>query len=116
MTKISLRPYLWILFSAGGMLTALLAPVLILLFGLAIPLHWVSIPDHGRLLAVSHSLLVHAALLGLCVLAFFHWSYRFYHILRDTLRLKHRDRIMLAACYAGAIAGSAVSSYIIFGS
>ncbi|EFD73239.1 fumarate reductase [membrane anchor subunit] frdD [Mycobacterium tuberculosis GM 1503] len=31
----SAEPFLWLLFSAGGMVTALVAPVLLLLFGLA---------------------------------------------------------------------------------
>ena len=32
---------MWLLFSAGGMVAALLIPVLLLLFGVVIPLGWV---------------------------------------------------------------------------
>jgi succinate dehydrogenase subunit D len=34
----SIEPLLWILFSAGGVLSAMLVPILVLLFGIAFPL------------------------------------------------------------------------------
>ena len=34
----SAEPFLWLLFSAGGMAAALVLPVLLLMFGLAFPL------------------------------------------------------------------------------
>jgi fumarate reductase subunit D len=35
-----LEPLAWLLFSAGGVLAAMVLPVLVLLFGLAFPLGW----------------------------------------------------------------------------
>jgi fumarate reductase subunit D len=110
-----MKPFLWLLFGAGGMLTALLAPVLVLLFGIAVPLGWVEPPGRGQLLALLHSELIRCALLCLCVLALFHWAYRFYFVLRDTLRLRRGDRILLTACYAGAVAGSVAAGFVILG-
>ena len=45
MTKRSNEPFLWSLFSSGGMIAALLVPVLLFLFGLAIPLDWIEAPS-----------------------------------------------------------------------
>ena len=38
MVRLRLEPLLWILFSAGGVVAALVIPVLLLLFGLVFPL------------------------------------------------------------------------------
>src|SRR5438309_1280916 len=42
MAKRPIEPLLWLLFSAGGVLAALLLPVLLLLFGVAFPLGWLA--------------------------------------------------------------------------
>ena len=81
MAKTVVEPILWLLFSAGGMLAALLMPVLLLLFGLAFPLGWLDAPDHEHLLAVLSNPITRLALLGLCVLALFHWAHRFRYTL-----------------------------------
>ena len=38
------EPLLWMLFSAGGVLSAMLMPILVLLFGVAFPLGWLTAP------------------------------------------------------------------------
>ena len=38
MTKRHIEPILWLLFSAGGVAAAVFLPILVVLFGLAIPL------------------------------------------------------------------------------
>lgn len=65
----SAEPFLWLLFSAGGMVTALVAPVLLLLFGLAFPLGWLDAPDHGHLLAMVRNPITKLVVLVLVVLA-----------------------------------------------
>ena len=47
MVKRSIEPLLWMLFSAGGVAAALMIPVLLFLFGLAIPLGWVNTFTYG---------------------------------------------------------------------
>lgn len=64
----SAEPFLWLLFSAGGMVTALVAPVLLLLFGLAFPLGWLDAPDHGHLLAMVRNPITKLVVLVLVVL------------------------------------------------
>ena len=71
------EPYLWLLFSAGGMLSAMLMPVLVLLFGIAFPLGWIQAPTYEHMLAVVGNPLIRLVLLGLCVLSLFHAAHRF---------------------------------------
>lgn len=113
MTKRSTEPVLWLLFSAGGMVTALLTPITLLLFGVIFPLGLLVAPDRKHLLIVLNYPLIRVVLLGVCVLALFHWAHRFYYILRDGLRLKYPKQINTVVCYTGAITGSIVAGYIL---
>jgi fumarate reductase subunit D len=107
------EPFLWLLFSAGGVATALLVPVLLFLFGLAFPLDWISPPDHAHLLGVLRNPVTRLVVLGLCVLALFHWAHRFRYTLYDGLRLKHLERPINVFCYGGALAGSVIAGYLL---
>jgi fumarate reductase subunit D len=106
MAKRPIEPYLWALFGAGGMLAALLVPALLLLFGVAFPLGWLDAPDHAHLLAVLHHPITRLVLLGLCVLALFHWAHRFRYTLYDGLQLKRHSELISLLCYGGAVVGS----------
>ena len=106
MAKTLVEPFRWLLFSAGGMLAALLIPGLLLLFGIAFPLGWLDPPDHAHLLAVLRHPLTRLALLGLCVLALFHWAQRFRYTVFDGLQLKHHSDVINFLCYGVATAGS----------
>src|ERR671924_413477 len=97
------EPLLWMLFSAGGVVSAMLMPALLALFGVAIPLGWVTAPDHDRMLAVIGHPLTRIVLLGLCVLSLFHWAHRFRHTLYDGLQIKHLNEFVAFVCYGGAI-------------
>ncbi len=112
MARRPVEPYLWLLFTGGGMAAALLIPVLLFLFGVAIPLGWVA-PDHAHLLAVLRHPVTRVVLLGLCVLALFHWAHRFRYTLHDGLRLQRRIVLINLLCYGGAFAGSGVAGYLL---
>jgi fumarate reductase subunit D len=114
MAKRSIEPLLWLLFSAGGVLAALLTPVLALLFGLAFPLGWLPPPTHAHLLAVIGHPLTRGALLLFCVLSLFHWAHRFRYTLCDGLQIKHLNEVVNLFCYGGAVVGSAVALYAIW--
>lgn len=106
------EPYLWLLFSAGGMLSAMLMPVLVLLFGIAFPLGWIQAPTYEHMLAVVGNPLIRLVLLGLCVLSLFHAAHRFRHTLHDALRLGHP--MFAGLSYGSAVVGSALAAYLLW--
>ena len=114
MAKRSIEPLLWLLFSAGGVLAALVLPILVLLFGLVFPLDWLSAPTHGHLLAVLQNPLTGVVLVLLCVLSLFHWAHRFRYTLYDGLQIKHLNGPINLFCYGGAIVGSLVALYLLW--
>jgi fumarate reductase subunit D len=113
MARRSLEALLWMLFSAGGVLAALLIPILLLLFGLAFPLGWLSPPGHEHLLGVLRAPMTRAVLWLLCALSLFHWAHRFRYTLYDGLQIKHLNELVNLFCYGGAIVGSAVAGYLL---
>lgn len=113
MPKRSPEPFLWLLFSVGGMAAALLIPVLLLVLGVLVPLGWVAAPGYPHVLAVLENPLTRLVLFGLCVFALFHWAHRFRYTLRDGLRLTRFDIAISAACYGGAALGSVVAAYLL---
>jgi fumarate reductase subunit D len=113
MSKRPIEPFLWLLFSAGGVLAALLIPVLLFLFGLAFPLNWISPPDHAHMAIVLRYPVTRVILVVLCVLALFHWAHRFRYTLYDGLQLKHLGILVNVFCYGGALAGSAAAGYLL---
>jgi fumarate reductase subunit D len=113
MPKRTAEPFLWLLFSAGGMLSALLIPALLLLFGVVFPLGWLTPPDHEHLLAVLRFPVTRLVLLGLCVLALFHWAHRFRYTLYDGLQLKSHGDIISSFCYGLAAVGSVLAANLL---
>jgi fumarate reductase subunit D len=113
MAKQRAEPLLWLLFSAGGMVAALFIPALLVLFGVVFPLGWISPPDHAHLDAVVSHPLTRLVLLGVCVLALFHWAHRFRHTLYEGLQLKHLYRLIAVLCYGTATIGSLIAAYLL---
>src|SRR5262249_11501287 len=114
MAKRTIEPFLWVLFSAGGVLAALLIPILLFLFGLAFPLEWLPRPGHEHLLAVLRHPLTRGGLFLLCTLSLFHWAHRFRYTLYDGLQIKHLNELINLFCYGGAVIGSAVAGYLLW--
>jgi fumarate reductase subunit D len=112
MTKRRIDPILWLLFSAGGVMAAVFLPVLLVLFGLAIPLGWVQ-PDYNHLHAVVSHWLTRLVVLGLVVLMLFHWAHRFKYTLVHGLRLARRETPLAVLCYGAALAGSAAALLVV---
>jgi fumarate reductase subunit D len=104
----------WLLFSAGGVVSALLAPVLLLLFGVAFPLGLLP-PGHAHLSAVLDHPLTRLVLLVLCVLALLHCAHRFRYALAEGLQLTRMHALITLLCYAAAIIGSAWAAVVLFG-
>jgi fumarate reductase subunit D len=112
--KRSNEPFLWLLFSAGGVVAALLLPIHILLFGLAFPLGLLQGPTYDTLLGLAHSLIGRLYLLVLCILPLFHWAHRFRYTLYDGLQIKHLNELVNTFCYGGAVVGTVVAAYFIW--
>ena len=113
MPKRRAEPLVWLLFTSGGLVAALLLPVLLLLFGLVFPMGWASAPAEAHLLSVARNPLTRIVLLGLCILALFHWAHRFRYTLYEGLQLKHLSKLIIVGCYGGALVGSALAFYLL---
>jgi fumarate reductase subunit D len=114
MARQPIEPFLWMLFSAGGVLAALFLPVLLLLFGLVFPLGWLTPPSHEYLLAVLRHPLTRVVLFLLCTLALVHAAHRFRYTLYDGLQIKHLNEVINLLCYGGAVAGSVAAAYLLW--
>ena len=112
--KKSNEPFWWALFGAGGVISAMLTPVLIFIFGLAIPLGWVVAPGHEQLLAMITLPVTKIILLVLVSLSLLHWAHRFRFTLYDGLQVKHLNELIAIICYGGAILISIAAVYILF--
>jgi fumarate reductase subunit D len=109
MARKSMEPFLWTLFSAGGVVAALLLPIHLLLFGFAFPLGWLTEPSYQRLRDLVHNPLTRLYLLVFCTLPLFHAAHRFRYTLYDGLQIKHLNEVINPLCYGGAIVGSALA-------
>jgi fumarate reductase subunit D len=114
MAKRTIEPFLWLLFSAGGVLAALLVPILLFLFGLAFPLGWFTPPSHEYLLGVLRHPLTRGVLFLLCTLSLFHCAHRFRYTLYDGLQIKHLNELINLFCYGGAVIGSVVAARLLW--
>jgi fumarate reductase subunit D len=114
MARRSPEPVLWLLFSGGGVMAAVFLPVLVFLFALALPLGWFVAPDHARVLGLLGHPLVALVLLGVCVLALFHWAQRFRYTLFDGLKLKRHQRVINAVVYTLAVLGSLAALVVLW--
>jgi fumarate reductase subunit D len=114
MIKRNPEPLLWMLFSAGGVASAMLLPVLALLFGVAFPLGWLSPPSYAHLRSVLASPTTALVLFGVCALSLFHWAHRFRHTLYDGLQIKHLNELIAALCYGTAVLGTGIAAWVLW--
>jgi len=108
------EPFLWSLFSAGGVVAAFLLPVHVFLFGLAFPLGWLDAPSYEKLMLLARHPLTRIYLFVLCSLPLFHWAHRFRYTLYDGLQVKHLNEVINAICYGGAVVGSVLAGYLLW--
>ncbi len=105
----------WSLFSAGGVMSALFIPVIILVTGFLLPT-----TDSAR--AVEHyehvsSIVgwwpVSIVLLGVISLSMFHCVHRIRHVLMD-FGLRRFDLMLMIICYGGAFSGTLATAYLLW--
>ena len=108
------EPLLWMLVSAGGVVSAMLLPALALLFGVAFPLGWLNPPGYDQLRTLLAHPLTAIVMFSLCTLSLFHWAHRFRHTLYDGLQIKHLNEMVAVLSYGAAIAGSGLAAYLLW--
>lgn len=113
--KRSRAPIFWLLFGAGGMLSALTGPALVLVTGIAAPLGWRSAPGlmgYAQMKGLLSGPI--AGTLAFVVVALFAWhaAHRIFKTLHD-LGLGHGAGAK-AACYGSAMALTAISAAALF--
>jgi fumarate reductase subunit D len=114
MRRRSNEPFLWMLFSAGGVVSAMLMPIHLLLFTLAFPLGWLNPPSHSALLALVKHPATRVYLFVFCSLPLFHWAHRFRFTLYDGLQIKHLNELINILCYGGAVLGTVLAAYLLW--
>ena len=109
-----ITPFLWVLFSAGGTIAALLFPVHLFLIGLAFPLGWLQAPSYDFLHGLVKHPVTRLYLFVLISFPLFHWAHRFRYTLYDGLQLKHLSALIVVFCYGAALVGSAIVAYTVW--
>lgn len=109
--KRSNAPVFWVLFGAGGMLAALIGPVLVLITGIATPLG-AGLPadllGYARVLALARNGWGKGCLFIVIALFAWHAMHRIFHSLHD-LGLR-TGALAKLACYGGALVITVVSA------
>ncbi len=112
MAKKGITPLLWFLFGAGGMVSALLFPVHVLLVGLAFPLGWVDAPDYEALRGLVTHPIARLYLFVFIFLPLFHWAHRFRYTVYDLFQIQHGLQGPIAVlCYGAALLGTVLAAY-----
>lgn len=114
MARQSNEAFLWMLFSAGGVIAAIFIPVHLFLFGLAFPLGLLHAPDYQHVMTLIRMPLIRIYLFILCSLPLFHWAHRFRYTLYDGLKVKHLNEVIFVLCYGGAVAGTVLAGYLMW--
>ena len=109
--KFHAEPFWWSLFGAGGAISALVLPVLLVFFGNAMPFGWVDVPSYEYLHQLVETLMVRLILLAIISLSLFHWAHRFRFTLYDGFQL-HRINLLIAIiCYGSAVVITVYTAY-----
>ena len=107
------EPIWWSLFSAGGMVAAMMFPILIIITGILVPFGLVGDDplNFERIRDAVSQPLIKLILFTIISLPLFHWAHRFRFTLVD-VGLKSVSTLISILCYGGAIAGTIVSAVL----
>ena len=112
--KRSHEPVFWSLFGAGGVLSALVAPILILITGIIAPTGLWMPPealDYSRVLAFAQHWVGKLLLVAVISLFLFHAVHRIYHGLHDVG--VHAGTGAMVAAYGSALAGTLIAAWLL---
>lgn len=112
--KRSNEPIFWSLFGAGGMLSALVAPILIFITGIIAPIGiWMPAQalDYARVLGFAQHWIGKLLLLAVISLFLFHAVHRIYHGLHDIG--VHAGTGARVIAYGSAVFGTLAAAYLL---
>jgi fumarate reductase subunit D len=112
--KRSHEPIFWSLFGAGGVLSALVAPILIFITGIIAPIGlWM--PEqalaYSRVLGFAQHWLGKLIVIAVISLFLFHAVHRIYHGLHDLG--VHAGTGAMVAAYGSALLGTLIAAYLL---
>lgn len=109
--KRSNEPITWLPFGAGGMLSALIAPVLVLVTGLLVPLGVLprNFMSYPRMLAFAQDFIGKGFIFAIIALFLWHAAHRIFHSLHDIGI--HAGTGAKLICYGSAMLGTLVAAY-----
>ncbi len=104
----------WSLFSAGGVASAMLMPVIVYVVGIELPKGYLDDPraSYENLFGLVTWWPVRLLLLGVIGFSFFHAGHRIRHVMID-LGWRHHTAPLSLLCYGGALAGAATAAWLI---
>ncbi len=112
------EPIWWSLFSAGGVVSALLTPALIIITGLALPyinagkIASISPVAYDQINALASNIIGRLFLLAVIALPLFHWAHRFRYTVFD-LGVHGARTFIAVLCYGAAIVGTLFAAYLV---
>jgi fumarate reductase subunit D len=110
----SREAFWWSLFSAGGVLSALFLPILILLTGFILPFSGAASGErYQRVVAYAGWWPVQVLLIAVISLSFFHCAHRIRHVMMD-VGLHAASGALGVVCYSAALAGSIAAGFVVF--
>jgi fumarate reductase subunit D len=110
--KRSNAPIFWALFGAGGMLSALLGPILVFITGLAVPLAMLLPADtmsYANMLAFAQNIIGKGFIFAIISLFLWHAAHRIFHSLHDIGI--HAGIVAKLICYGGAMVATLLTAY-----
>ena len=108
--RYSSEPIFWVLFSAGGVVTAFLLPVLIVMTGFVLPADEVTFTPLDD---VFGNVLVRLVIFATVSLSFMHWANRFRHTLNDMGMAKSLFPLVSVLSYIAAGAGTVWAAVVV---
>ena len=108
------EPIWWSLFSAGGMIAAMVFPILIIITGILVPFGLVNdnLLNFERIHSTASHPITKLILFTIISFPLFHWAHRFRFTLVD-IGLKPISTFISIICYGGAIIGTIITVVIL---
>ena len=109
------EPVWWVLFAAGGVVAAVIVPILIILVGIGMPMGWIDpeVFSYERMHGLVAYPITRLILFVIIVLPLFHAAHRLRYVMMD-LGLKGLGVVLPLTCYGGAIIGTIASGFILY--